>query len=218
MAACKMLNFFRPGDIDGAGDVLTRSGAAATRGFGEPDDGRFNQREFLFGACAGAALYRRGLFQSIGTFDEDFVSYYEDVDLCYRAQLAGWKCIYVPTALCYHKRGATAKLLQDYPVRMLERNLTAVYVKNFPAAALFRKAPVIVASRFRHLFRTIRAGAGRPALEGFAGGLMLLPRMLKKRREVQRLRRISVAAFLGLLGTGPWRPMFLSLSRRRPHA
>ncbi len=200
MAACKMLDFFHPGNIDGAGDILTRSGAPFTRGSGEPDDGRYSQPEFLFGACAGAALYRRKLFQTIGAFDEDFVSYYEDVDLCYRAQLAGWRCLYVPTAVCYHKRGATANALPHYPVRMQERNLLALYVKNYPPGALFRKGPVIVASRIRRLYRNVREGEGRPALTGFLEGMMLLPGMLRKRREVQRLRRIDVDAFLALLG------------------
>jgi GT2 family glycosyltransferase len=199
MAACKMLNFFRHGDIDGAGDILTRSGAPATRGFGEPDDGRYSRRDYVFGACAGAALYRRSLFERIGTFDEDFESYFEDVDLAYRAQLAGWKCIYVPTAICYHKRGATSKLLPHYPVRMQERNLIAIYVKNFPATALLRKAPVIAASRLRNFYRILRAGAGQPALLGFLGGMMLLPRMLNKRKEIQRQRRITVHTFLEFL-------------------
>lgn len=118
------------------------------------------------------------------------------------SQPAEWKCVYVPTAVCYHKRGATAKVLPHYPVKMQERNLTAIYAKNFPSDALFRKGPVIVASRIRRMYRSARTGAGRPALTGFLAGMMVLLGMLRKRREIQRLRRITVDAFLELLGTG----------------
>ena len=196
--ACKMLNFYDHAVIDSAGDVLTRAGSPYGRGSAEKDDGRFNQKEFVFGACAGAAVYRREVFAKVGLFDEDFVSYYEDADLAYRAQLAGFKCLYVPEAVCYHKRGATGWNAAVYPIRMMERNLTAYYIKNFPRALLLTKGPLILASRIRRMYRSSRAGWGKATLQGFVEGFTLVPAMLKKRGNVQRSRIVSIA-YLGSL-------------------
>ncbi len=97
-----------------------------------PDDGRYNRREYVFGACAGAGLYRRIVFEKAGLFDEAVVAYYEDQDLAFRAQLMGFRCMYVPEALCYHKRGAIGNLLPMFPDRTQKRNLTAFYLKDSP--------------------------------------------------------------------------------------
>ena len=200
MAACKMLRFDRRDVIDGAGDGLTRGGAPYTRGAGEPDDGRFNTASHVFGACAGAAVYRRELFDRIGLFDESFVSYYEDCDLSLRALLNGWHCIYVPEARCYHKRGASSARQPAYPIRMQERNLTALQVKNFPLSVLITKGPVIVASRIRRTYRAVVAGMGKATLLGFLDSLPLLPRMLAQRRLIQRSRTVSAKMLAQWMG------------------
>jgi len=200
MAACKMLRFDSRAVLDGAGDALTRAGAPFTRGSGEPDDGRFDAASYVFGACAGAAVYRRALFEGVGHFDEDFVSYYEDVDLCLRATLAGWRCIYVPGARCYHKRGASSARQPAYPIRMQERNLTALYVKDFPLEVLVRRGPVIVASRIRRTWRAFAAGTGSATLRGLWDGVKLIPLMLSKRRGVQRGRAVPAQTLIDWMG------------------
>ena len=198
-AACKMVRFHDRSVLDGAGDFLSRAASPYTRGFGEPDDGRYSVRESIFGACAGAALYRRQVFDSVGGLDEDFIVYYDDVDLAFRAQLAGFTCVYEPAAVCYHKRGATTG---SNAIRLQERNLTAVHLKNLPGPLLLIGFPVLLFSRFRRLYRLVREGAGRPALRGTLQGLRLIPRMLAKRRQVQRSRRVSLRYVLSLLGEG----------------
>ena len=191
--AGKMLNFFDRSFIDGAGDGITIAGSPYTRGYAEPDDGRFSSREYVFGVCAGAALIRREVFDRVGMFDEDFISYFEDVDLAFRAQLAGYKSLYVPEAICYHKRGAPGNALATYPVRMQERNLTAYYIKDYPLMLLLTKTPLIVASRVRRIYRLMRAGMGRAMWHGFVEGLARIPRMLVKRREVQKRRTVPLS-------------------------
>ena len=192
-AACKMLRFFERSIIDAAGDVLTRSGSPYSRGSEEPDDGRYNSREWVFGACAGASIVRKEVFRKIGLFDEDFISYYEDVDFAFRAQLAGFRCLYVPEAICFHKRGATSVALSGYAARFQERNLTCLYVKDFPALLLISKLPIILASRVRRLFRLLLAGSGMHAVRGTLEGVTLAPKMLAKRMAVQRTRTSSIA-------------------------
>jgi hypothetical protein len=200
MAACKMLRFDERSLIDAAGDAFTRGGSPVTLGSGEADGGSFNVRRYVPGTCAGAAVYRREMLTRIGLFDEDFVSYYEDADLSLRAQIAGYRCIYVPTSVCYHKRGATAARLRDFPVRMQERNLTALHLKNLPAAVLAKKGASFFGGRARRLWRECMAGSSGAAIGGALQGIALVPRMLRKRRHVLRLRTESTEYILTLFG------------------
>lgn len=191
--ACRMLNFFDRTLIDSAGDEMSPFTSIYNRGHGEKDGDKFSRRKLVFGACAGAALYRRTVFQQIGMFDEDFVSFYEDVDFSLRSQMAGFKCLYVPEAICYHKRGATGGKGSAYPVKMTERNLMALYAKSFPAGLFFPKLPFILGGTIRRIYRAARNEMGIPAIKGFFLGLALLPRMLKKRSRVQRLRKVQIS-------------------------
>ena len=149
-------------------------------------------------ACAGAALFRRTVFETVGALDEDFVAYYDDVDLAFRAQLAGFGCVYEPTAICYHKRGATSG---PDAIRLQERNLTALHLKNIPGPLLLLLLPAILFSRVRRLLRLARAGKAVPALRGALEGLALIPRMLARRRPVQRMRTVSLRALHALFGS-----------------
>ncbi len=191
-AACKMVDFFDHSLLDGAGDILSRVGLPVTRGFGEPNDGRYSLADEVFGPCAGACVYRREVLNRIGLFDEDFVSYYEDADLAFRAQMAGYRCLYAPDAVCLHHRGATSKRLGRYATRMQERNMVALYVKNFPLFLLLPLVPLILAGRVRHLYRGARDGYGVTLLRGWLDGILILPRAAAKRRNVQRMRTVPL--------------------------
>src|SRR5215211_9561023 len=97
--ASKLVDFYDRRVLDGAGDALRLSGLPYRLGHGERDRGQFDAPAYVFSACAAAALYRREMLDEIGLFDEDFVSYCEDGDLSFRAQLAGYRCFYVPDAV-----------------------------------------------------------------------------------------------------------------------
>jgi GT2 family glycosyltransferase len=95
--------------LNAAGDAFdVRGRGGYNRGLGEPDGERFDEPRLVFGACAGAALYRRSLFSDIGLFDERFFLSWEDVDLDLRAALAGHRCLYVPGAVVQHLQGASS--------------------------------------------------------------------------------------------------------------
>ena len=113
-------HFFTPGGVPG------------NRGVWRRDDGRYDEPCQVFGACAGAALYRRSMLEEIGLLDEDFRGYCEDVDLSFRAQLAGYRCIYAPGARVYHRLSATG----GGPVAsfLCGRNFISVVVKDMPGA------------------------------------------------------------------------------------
>ncbi len=192
--ACMMINYFDHSLLDGAGDMLSRSGLPFTRGFGEPDDGRYSQSDEVFGPCAGACLYRKSVFERIGLFDEHFVSYYEDVDVAFRAQMAGFRCVYAPDARCFHRRGATAKRLGPYAAEMQERNTYILYAKTIPCGLLLRKLPYIVAGRVRHWIRAARDGNGTAVARGFVRGVKALPHAIAQRKDVQSRRTIPLSS------------------------
>jgi GT2 family glycosyltransferase len=96
--------------IDSAGIYFTPAMRHFDRGWNEPDGAAFDRPEYVFGACAAAALYRRRMIDDISVggdfFDPDFFAYREDADVAWRAQLLGWRCIYVPGAVAWHVRTA----------------------------------------------------------------------------------------------------------------
>ena len=107
MVASKMLLFDRRDTFHAAGDGFYSNGLPFNRGVWQKDRGQYDRREYVFGACGGAAAYRREMIDRIGFFDEDLFMYCEDVDLNWRAQIAGYKCLYVPEAVVYHCLSAT---------------------------------------------------------------------------------------------------------------
>lgn len=98
----------RAARIDSTGIYFTPGMRHFDRGWNEPDDGRFGHTEYVFGACAAAALYRREMIENLslddGFFDPDFFAYREDADVAWRGQLLGWRCIYAPGAVAHHVR------------------------------------------------------------------------------------------------------------------
>ncbi len=99
MAASKILLFDRRDVLHSAGDMCGIDGIPVNRGVWQRDEGQFDREEYIWGACGGAALYRRDMLEDIGFFDEDLFMYCEDVDLNWRAQLAGYRCVFAPQAV-----------------------------------------------------------------------------------------------------------------------
>jgi len=176
--------------VPGAYPPLSLSAHCTQIGYGESDQGQYNQICEVFGACACSALYRREMLEQIGLFDEDFFAYYEDVDIAWRARLFGWKCLYVPTSLVYHVSSATGASIKLY---YLSRNQTFYVLKN---ASLD-----IVLSQMIHLMlsipMTILGGLRRrdyrnmlTVLKGKIDIFGYIPKMLMKRRRLQSARLV----------------------------
>ncbi len=191
-AGGKLMDFYRRDTIDGAGDVFTWSGSGHRRGHGERDRGQYDQPQAIFGACGGAAVYRRSALESVGPFDEDFFAFYEDIDWDFRAQLAGFACRYVPTAVAYHMGSATiGRGLTDFTRYQLWRNTLWIIAKDVPAGALVRHSPELVLGQVMNLGVAWWDGKLSVWRDVWRDARRGLPAILRKRRAVQRRRRIS---------------------------
>ncbi len=195
--ACKMLSLDNPKLIDGAGDGLRRGGLPGRIGHGQTDVGQFNRQRYVLGACGGAVLYRKAMLLDIGLFDEDFFAYLEDVDLALRAQSAGYKCLYIPDAIMYHVGcGTTGSGYSKLVVRLSCRNNINVQVKNIPLVLLLEFLPQIIFWQSYYLAAVImRDGSLFAWLNGIFEALVLLPKMLKKRWQINKKRKLDVGAF-----------------------
>jgi len=198
--ASKLLDFYDRRVLDGAGDAMRLSGLPYRLGHGERDMGQFDRPGYVFSACAAAALYRRGMLEEVGPFDEDFGSYCEDGDLSFRAQLAGYRCLYVPDAVVYHMGSAsTGGKRSAEATRLGTRNSLSLLVKNLPLSVVPHVAPFFVFGQVARLLTATATGSLRAHLEGLAGARRHLPLMLRKRREIQKARRIPDAETRRLL-------------------
>jgi GT2 family glycosyltransferase len=197
--ASKLVDFYDRRILDGAGDVLRRSGLPYRLGHGEPDRGQYEEATFVFGACAGAALYRRSMLDDIGLFDEDFFANCEDGDLSFRAQLAGYRCLYVPGSIVYHMGSATFGRRTPTSTRLGTRNSLCLLVKNLPTPLVPALLPFVVAGQLSRLIVTASTHTLKAHLEGLAGALRLLPLMLRKRREIQKRRQVPIEYIRALL-------------------
>jgi GT2 family glycosyltransferase len=197
-ATSKILLFDERKILNSAGDLFAAEGIPLNRGVWEADEGQFDQEEPVFSPCGGACAIRRTLLADLAskgqgpTFDEDFFAYCEDVDLGWRAQLAGYTCIYVPTAVVYHRLSATGggKIASFYT----GRNFIYVLAKDYPSA-LFRKHwRRVLLAQLKISWEALRAWRGEAArarLRGQLSGLWNLPRMLRKRKAIQGSRAAS---------------------------
>lgn len=194
-AGCKMLAYDDHTMLDGAGDGYRRGGLPGRIGHRERDTGRFDTPRYILGACGGAALYRRELFDDIGFFDDDYFAYLEDVDFGLRAQSAGHKCYYVPTSIVYHLGcGTTGSGYNPLVVRLSAQNNINTIVKNIPSGLLLRFLPEIVYWQLYYLAVVmVRSGQMGAWLHGFYCAAKLFPRMYQKRIEIQNKRKVSLA-------------------------
>jgi GT2 family glycosyltransferase len=177
--------------IDAAGDAYAAFGAAFPRGLNRRAD-EFNRPGFVFGACAAAALYRRSMLARIGGFDEDLFFAYEDVDLSFRAQLAGYKCLYIPTAVVYHFRGGTAGKNNEFTRFQGQRNLETVFFKNMPSGLLVKYFPLHMLYILMAFFYNLIKGGGGWFLRSKWEFLREIRVTFHKRKVIQRSRRVSL--------------------------
>jgi GT2 family glycosyltransferase len=200
LVASKMLLFDRRDTFHTAGDFYRLDGVPGNRGVWQRDVGQYDSEEFVFSACGGSAAYRREMLDEVGHLDEDFFYSCEDVDLAWRAQLAGWRCVYAPRAVVYHKLsatgGGTTQSFYD------GRNFVYLLVKDYPGDLWRTHWRAVLRAQLRITWEALRAwrgAAARARLRGQLAGLLGVPRMRRKRGDVQRRRSVDRSYLEGIL-------------------
>ena len=212
LCASRMMRFWERDVIDNAGDLLASTGCALERGRGQTESPEFGADCDVFGACAGAALYRRSMLDEIGLLDERFFLTYEDLDLSFRARLAGYGCVYVADAVVYHKVRGTMAHFPSQQVFQSQRNIEWVWLKNMPASLMLKYLPQRLLYWLGAAWFFTRRGHGLTFLRAKLAALTGCIPVLKQRAQIQRSRRITSEDFERLL-TRDWLPRKLAKFR-----
>jgi GT2 family glycosyltransferase len=189
--ASRQIQANTPEFLDGTGDVYHVSGLAWRQNYSRPASKYGFQSGEVFSACAAAALYSRDDFIKTGGFDEDYFSYFEDVDLSFRLRLAGGRCLYVPQAVVYHVGSASTGKESDFAFYHGHRNLVWTFFKDMPASLFWVYLPlhmlmnIYLAAVF--LFRKKRNVILKSQVDAFRA----LPAIMRKRKHVQQSRTVS---------------------------
>lgn len=177
--------------LDSTGDYYTVWGLPYPRGRGETEIDRYDDMTDVFAASGGASLYRVAMLEAVGLFDEAFFAYYEDVDLSFRAQLAGWKVKFVPEAMAYHQIGGTSKRIKDFTTYQTMKNLQLLLYKNVPMKFFWRVWCRYFLAETMFLGRALVSGRGLKAVGGDLKGSFLLIKAAKSRRQIQKSKKVS---------------------------
>ena len=198
--ASMLLNYYDRNIIDSAGDGFFLPSGPYKIGELESTENH-QQRRFIFGACGGGGCYKRELFNRIGLFDKDFFAYFEDVDLSFRANWAGYRCLSVPDAVIYHKVAATSGASSANRDRfdiMRRRNYLFLIIKNYPLPFLVQYLPFILVAHCLKFLLNIARGRFRVAFLTQWEIITGLPKMLSKRHAIMAGRSISNAEMKSL--------------------
>lgn len=169
-ASCKMIQFHDHTKMDDAGDLYTCLGWAFQRGVGQSIRD-YTKPADVFSACAGAAIYRRALFERVGMFDELHFAYLEDLDLGYRARIQGYRNVYCPAAKVYHVgSGTSGSKYNSFKVKLSARNSIYVNYKNMPGPQLLLNALPLAAGYLVKWRFFCRIGFGQDYIEGLKEG------------------------------------------------
>ena len=185
-AASRVILLHPPGIMDSAGLEVRRNGMAFLRLHGKKET-EVQARELVeevFGPAGSAALYRRTMLEEVGFFEPDFINFYEDVDLAFRARWRGWKCVLAHRARVIHRHSYTIKRLSLSKRYFLQHNRWRTIIRNWPLSSFLVNLPFIVGYDLASLVIAFREGQGQAALKARLDLLRFLPKDLEARKAL----------------------------------
>lgn len=192
--------------LDGVGDCYHLSGLVWRDRHGAIQESADLLRKEIFSPCAAAALYRRQALMDLDGFDEDYFCYVEDVDLGFRLRLAGHQAMYVPEAVVRHVGAATSGgQRSSFSVYHGHRNLVWTFVKNMPGVLFWALLPLHIVLNVAAIIYFIVRGQGGVILRSKSDAIKGLPKMWRKRREIQAKRVATVGEIWRVLDKRLWR-------------
>lgn len=191
--AAKMLNFYKRDQIDSAGDWIDVVGHANNIGQGEKDGPKFNTPGYVFLVTGGGGLFKKQVFDKVGLLDEDYFAYFEDVDLCLRAQLQGFKGWFEPRAKIYHIHKATSNKVKPMVEYWQFRNMTQTIIKDFPTSLILKKWRwlKIILVHLNTILYQIKNGFFWPPILTEIWLIIHLPQLLYERRKIQNTKKVT---------------------------
>ena len=189
--ASRQIQANSPNLLDGAGDAYHVSGLAWRIGYDHPVTQHGTQSGEVFSACAAAALYLRDDFIKVGGFDEDYFSYFEDVDLGFRLRLAGGRCLYISEAVVYHVGSASTGKASEFALYHGHRNLVWTFFKDMPTILLLYYLPLHMLMNIYLSASFLIKGKRCVVLKSKMDAFRVLPAIMRKRKHVQGLRTVS---------------------------
>lgn len=189
----KLLNYYKKKNIDGVGILINEVGQARSIGWQEKDSGQYDSEQYIFGATGGGSLFRRKEFIKVGLFDEKYFMYSEEVDFAFRAQFLGYKSIFCPKAIVYHKHKATSRKIPAYVEYWQFRNMTLTIIKDFPSEIIFKnwRWLKIILVHFNTYIYQLKNGFWWSPFLADLWILLHLPQILIERAKIQSNARVS---------------------------
>jgi len=191
MGTTKMMFLDQRDVFYNTGDLFHAWSAGGGRGQGEKDIGQYEEEDYVFGACAGAGIYRRDFFEKVGIFDEDFFIFAEDVDINMRGQLQGFKCVYLPKAKVYHIGTATIGLYSDRYIYLCKRNDIFVLIRNYSLKLYFKYLWTILTHQLNDIKYFTYRGQGVVLFKSKIDVFKMLIPMLIRRFSIQKSRTVT---------------------------
>jgi len=196
---CKVKLFSNRSLINSAGMGCDIYGFAFSRGLIyrgnlEKDVGQYDKIEEVFATYSAAMIIKKDVFKKIGGFNEDFGFHYEEIDLCWRARLSGYKILHVPTAIVYHKMGGTKTSYTKKSRYYIEKNRLRTMLQNYSSFTLVRTLPIYFLLKLSEVFLYLiflKSEIATDILNGILSNITKLPRIIKDRVRTQNIRKIS---------------------------
>lgn len=184
-SGAKMISLYDQNKLDGAGDFYCALGWGFSRGKDKPADA-FSHPARTFSACAGAAIYRREIFEKIGYFDENHYAYLEDIDIGYRANIYGYHNRYEPEAKVFHAgSAASGSRYNVFKVNQSARNNVYLIYKNMPFLQFLINLPFLaIGFGIKYMFFS-RKGMGGDYHRAFKDGLALCKTIEGRKNKVK---------------------------------
>lgn len=189
-ACCKVLKADGK-HLDSTGDFVTNWGLPFPRGRDELDTGQYDEQTEIFAASGAASLYRMEALKQVGLLDEQFFAYYEDVDLGFRLQNAGWKCAFIPKSIVHHATGMTSSRMKGFTTYQTLKNQPLLLWKNLPSSLFFRVMPRFYLAYTLFFFRAFTRGHGWYAVKGAFMSTILLFWKLPDILMLEAKRKVS---------------------------
>jgi GT2 family glycosyltransferase len=199
-----------PQTLDGEWNVYHATGLAWRKNHAQPLTKATTEPKEVLSACAAAGVYPREAFEAVEGFDEDFFAYMEDIDMDFRMQLLGYRCLYLPQAVVRHVGSGSTGSRSGFQLYHGHRNLIWTFVKNMPGVLFWLLLPCHILINLLYLLLALFIPSGKEIVRGKRDALKGLGKALAKRKQIQASRKVSIWRIAKLLDWNPLSPLIKS--------